>query len=76
MITLYFLRAWCKWLASAALALVIERAILGWSWLFVLVALPTLAVFALLTWLIYSDWRATRRSGIGYRYDIFRDITH
>lgn len=75
MITMLFLRTWLKWLALLCLALLVERAVLGWAWLFVLVAVVTLLLFGLFTSLLYGDWRAARRFGGGYRYDIFRDIS-
>lgn len=74
MITLYFVRAWLRWLGGFLLALLAERVLLGWTWLFVLIGLLTLILFAAVTALLYGDWRATRRSGI-YRYDFIRDIT-
>jgi hypothetical protein len=70
-----FLRTWLKWLALLGLALLVERALLGWTWLFILAALLTLLLFALFTSLLYGDWRAARQYGGGYRYDIFRDIS-
>jgi hypothetical protein len=74
-ITMYFLRMWFRWLLGCLGALVVEAALLGWTWLFALAALGTVAVLAAVTCLMYGDWRAARRAGSGYRYDIFRDIT-
>lgn len=45
------------------------------TWTFVLIGLLTLILFLIVTSLMYGDWRATRKSGLGYRYDIIRDIT-
>lgn len=77
MITLYFLRTWFKALLGFVLAVVIEYALTlyasGWC---ILLILPTLAVFLGFTVLLYKDWKASRVNGIGYRYDIVRDVTH
>lgn len=76
MITLYFLRAWFKTLLGFAVAVVIEFALtLYASWWCVLLVPVTLAVFLGFTGLLYGDWKAARRDGIGYRYDIIRDVT-
>lgn len=76
MITLYFLRTWAKTLLGFIVALVIEYALTmyasGW---FILLTLPTLGVFVGFTVLMYKDWKASRANGIGYRYDIVRDVT-
>jgi hypothetical protein len=76
MITLYFLRTWFKALLGFALAVVIEFALTlyasGW---YILLVPVTLAVFLGFTVLLYKDWKASRANGIGYRYDIVRDVT-
>jgi hypothetical protein len=74
-ITLYFVRTWLKWLAGCGLTVLGERVLLGMTWRFILIGLLTVLLFALLTWLMYGDWRVTRRNGTGYRYDIIRDVT-
>jgi hypothetical protein len=75
MITMYFIRTWFRWLLGCVGGLVLERALLGWSWWFVLAAVLTLVTLAGVTLLMYGDWRSARRSRSSYRYDIFRDIT-
>lgn len=75
MITMYFIRMWFRWLLGILGVLVVERALLGWTWVFVLAGLVTLAVLAGVTVLMYGDWRSARQAGSGYHYDIFRDIT-
>lgn len=75
MITLYFIKAWLRWFGGFILAIIGEYAFLRMSWAFVLIGLLTLMLFLLITVLMYGDWRATRRSGLGYRYDIIRDVT-
>lgn len=75
MITLYFIRAWLRWLAEFLLVLVGEYAFLRMGWAFVLIGLLTTLLFVVMTGLMYGDWKATRRNGLGYRYDIIRDIT-
>lgn len=75
MITLYFIRQWLRCLLGTAGLGVLEWIFLGLTWLFILTGLLTLLLFAIITVLMVSDWRATRRSGV-YRYDFIRDITH
>jgi hypothetical protein len=76
MITLYFLRTWVKALLAFVVALVIEYALtLYASWWCILLVPVTLAVFLGFTVLLYKDWKASRANGIGYRYDIIRDVT-
>jgi hypothetical protein len=75
MITMYFIRMWFRWLLGCVGSLVVERALLGWTWMFVLAAVITVAVLAGVTCLMYGDWRSARQAGSSYRYDIFRDIT-
>jgi hypothetical protein len=76
MITLYFLRTWVKTLLAFVVALVIEYALtLYASWWCIMLVPVTLAVFLGFTVLLYKDWKASRANGIGYRYDIIRDVT-
>lgn len=76
MITLYFLRTWGKVLLGFLIAVVVEyfltRHALGW---FFLLLIPTAGVFVAFTAVMWGDWKAARREGIGYRYDIVRDVT-
>ena len=76
MITIYFIRSWLKALLGFVLAVVIEYALAmyasGWC---VLLLPATIAVFLAFTVVLYKDWKAARRDGIGYRYDIVRDVT-
>lgn len=76
MITLYFLRTWGKVLIGFLIAVLVEyfvtRHAIGW---FFLLMIPTTVVFVGFTVLMWGDWKAARRDGIGYRYDIVRDVT-
>ncbi|HJP73500.1 MAG TPA: hypothetical protein VJ914_04485 [Pseudonocardiaceae bacterium] len=76
MITLYFLRTWGKVLLGFLLAVVVEyfftRHAIGW---FFLLLIPTGGAFVAFTVLMWGDWKAACRDGIGYRYDIVRDVT-
>lgn len=76
MITLYFLRTWAKALLVFALLIVIEYGVTSHAriW-FILALIPTAAGFLAFTALMYKDWKASRVNGIGYRYDIVRDVT-
>ncbi len=75
MITLYFLRTWFKALFVFLLVVAIEYGISRPGLWFLLFAIPTAAGFLGFTALMYKDWKASRANGIGYRYDIIRDVT-
>jgi hypothetical protein len=70
--TLYFLRVWLRWLFGGLGAVVLEYAVLGWHTLFGIVAALTVAVVALVTWLIVIEWNAARKHGVDYRYEVRR----
>jgi hypothetical protein len=70
--TIYFLRLWLRWLFGGFGAVLLEYALLGWSILFVVLAVLTVVVVGLVTWLIVIDWNAARRHGVDYRYEITR----
>lgn len=71
MITAYYVRTWLHWLTGTMLTLVVERVLLGPTWLTAAAAALTLALFVTVTYLMYGDWRSARRAGVTC---IFRDI--
>jgi hypothetical protein len=73
--TIYFLRLWLRWLFGGLAAVLLERALLGRTGLFDVVAVLTVVVVVTVMRLIVIDWNAARRRGVDYRYDIRRHST-
>jgi hypothetical protein len=71
---IYFLRLWLRWLFGGLGALLLERALLGRTDMFDIVAVLTVVVVVIVMWLIV-DWNAAHRRGVDYRYDIKRRST-
>ncbi|MET7998495.1 hypothetical protein ABZU76_47260 [Amycolatopsis sp. NPDC005232] len=72
MITLKFLSTWLKIATIAALVFVIEIAVIHSFWLFVLVAVPTVLIFAVLTGALWREWRTARRGDGAYSVQYIR----
>lgn len=67
MFTLSFLWSWTKITGLAALALVIEHAVIAGFWAFALAAAVTLGAWVVITVGMYREWRA---HGAGYRHEV------
>ncbi|MFF0149638.1 hypothetical protein ATK36_1248 [Amycolatopsis sulphurea] len=72
MITLKFLAAWLKITGAAVVALVLEIVLIRSWWLFLLVMVPTLLVFAGLSAAMWREWRSTRHGDSAYSYSYVR----
>ncbi|MYW97188.1 hypothetical protein G3I59_42890 [Amycolatopsis rubida] len=72
MITLKFLAAWLKLTAVAAVAFVIEVALISSLWLGLLVIVPTVLLFLGLSAAMWREWRSVRRGDGAYSYSYIR----
>ena len=67
MITLKMLWTWIKITGLAAVALIIEHAVILEFWGFALAAAITLGIWLVITVGMYREWRAR---GTGYRHEV------
>ncbi|HVV09222.1 hypothetical protein [Amycolatopsis sp.] len=67
MITLSFLWSWTKLTGLAALALLLERALIPGFWVFALAAGITIGAWAVITAALLREWRA---QAAGYHHQL------
>lgn len=75
MITMMFLKSWIKWLLVTVAAVAGEYVLITGRWWFILAGLATIAVFAVITAALWSDWKSSRRAGTRYGYTMLNDVT-
>jgi ABC-type uncharacterized transport system permease subunit len=57
---IYVIRTWLQWLTAFVAAVAGERLLLGMTWSFFAAGVVTSIAFAVLTAMLFADWRATR----------------